>query len=219
MTPPVATNLRALAAGMVARDVDRTALKDAIWLYCWLIAMVNSSGHVNRTRASLAADLGTTENEVARHLSLLDSHNLIRVLVPSPYLVIRMSLWRDSITATTRTTAENTLPNDALSNVPVPGSSKLLPEQQPKAAPAAGVDGGAGEGEGLLAQAQSRLGPVDGAALQKLLAQHPPPAVRAALARVARTPQGRIRKSRFALFRYLLIHASTPHDHDTPHQP
>lgn len=65
-------------------------------------------------------------------------------------------------------------------------------------------DGGLGEG-GLLQKARDVLGDLDEEELRVILDRHSPGRVARALERVEKTPKERIRKSRLALFRYLLV--------------
>ncbi len=199
------------------KGVDR--LGGALWLYVDLALEANSSGHVCRTLATLAADLGVAERDVDTWLRKLTAANLVIVQVPSPYLVIKLLFWSREAPDAPVAAAENTRQSAfTLSSVPV-SSGKLLPEQQPKAAPAAGVVGGLGEGEGLLETARRVLEPVNADQLAALLDRYPKAVVTKALGRVERTPEGQIRTSRLALFRFLLVkfsqesHAPTP-----PHQ-
>ena len=65
-------------------------------------------------------------------------------------------------------------------------------------------DGGAGEGEALLREVVSALGEANTDEIRQLMGRFPAGIVREALRRVESTPPAQIRKSRLALFRYLL---------------
>lgn len=203
------------------RAIER--LGTALWLYVWLALEANTSGHVCRTGNTMAGRLGVTATEVEHWLSELVEAKLIEMQTPPPYLVIKLRFWPARNFSEGGFEAGNSRESAAASgsgaiDVPV-SSSKLLPEQQPEAAPATGVVGGAGEGEGLLETAQRILEPLQADQVAALLKGYPKPVVTKALARVERMPLGQIRSSRLALFRFLLVkfsresHAPTP-----PHQ-
>jgi len=220
---PFVDAMRRLLAAPYRDKRQQENVGGALWLYVWLVAIVNSSGHVCRTRESLAKDIGATDAEIEQWLTQLEATELIQVLTPSPYLALKLCSWPREASATRQNRSDIGPRKPVQSNVPV-GSSMLLPAGKASAASKAGkpgVDGGSGEGEGLLAEAQAVLAVADLGPLGTLLAEHPAPRVRDALARVARTPQTQIRKSRFALFRYLLLHSSQPSSHEPnpPHQP
>jgi hypothetical protein len=65
-------------------------------------------------------------------------------------------------------------------------------------------DGGPGEGARLLQEVLSTLGETDPTTFRGVLDHFPAAAIRAALERVRATPPEKLRKSRTALFRYLL---------------
>ena len=56
--------MRALLVAPYREKLGREAIGDALWLYAWLVAIVNTSGHVCRARASLAKDVGATDAEI-----------------------------------------------------------------------------------------------------------------------------------------------------------
>jgi len=65
-------------------------------------------------------------------------------------------------------------------------------------------DRGQGEGATLADAVRSFLPELETAEIERILTQYPRGVIRKALDRVANTPPGRIRKSKTALFRYLL---------------
>lgn len=217
--PFLSDEVRALLQAPLATPQAREGLGDALWLYVHLVSIANSSGHVCRTIASLASDLRITVAEIDRWFGRLAAAKLVVIQTPAPYLVLKLTAWPGDTSAPRQDPAKNAGQSAlVLSNVPV-SSSKLLPEQQPEAAPAAGVDGGLGEGEGLASVARHVLGAVDAVGLAELVGRYPSSVVQRALARVERTPPAKVRKSRFALFRYLLVKLSQQsHDHHPPRQ-
>ncbi len=191
------------------------AVKDlgrSLWLYLWLVLRANRLGLVCRTQCSLGSDLGSDEACLSDWLKRLEAASLITIEHPAPYLVIKLRFWPGIDTDSLDFRA-------AMPRAEAPGS-KLLPEQQPEAAPAAGVDGGAGEGEGLLGEAERILGPGHEVELAEVVSHHGAALVRDSLRRVEKTPPSQIRKSRYALFRYLLIRLShASHDGHAPNHP
>lgn len=224
MTPVLTNEVRQLLSAPFTIPESRARIGDALWLYVWLVSHANTAGHICRTQSTLAADLHVTEGVVEQWIATLATTHLIEIHTPSPYLVLKLRFWRGSGAASSPTDAEiglqAGLQKPVQSNVPV-SSSLLLPDSFTSKPIDRGVDRGLGEGEGLVVEAQAVLGLADVAPLRDLIALHPPPVVRQALARVAATPGEQIRKSRFALFRYLLntLPTNSPHDHDPPHQP
>lgn len=207
MTTFLTNNVRDLVAAPFIVSESRTRVGDALWLYVWLVSHANTAGHICRTQSTLAADLNVTESVVEQWIANLAATHLIEIHTPSPYLVLKLRFWRGSGASSTLADAENGLQTGlqkpVQNNVPV-SSSLLLPDSITSKPIDRGVDRGLGEGEGLVAEAQAVLGLAEVAPLRDLIAQHPPPVVRQALVRVASTPAAQIRKSRFALFRYLL---------------
>jgi hypothetical protein len=201
----------------------RSRVGEALWLYVYLVSHAMKTGHVFRSREHLSRELGAEEVQIDRWIAALVETRLIMLQSKAPYLVIKLCFWPGNGGNSAAHTSEKkpeALQKAEQSNVPV-GSSLLLPASKASNAGKQGVDGGLGEGEGLLAEAQAVVALSDVTALRALLSKHSPPQVRDALARVARTPVSQIRKSRFALFRYLLVQSSqfTSHDPDPQNQP
>lgn len=193
----------------VQRGIDR--LGRSLWLYVRLVAIANASGHICRTLDSLANDLGVQPGQAEVWLARLVHVGLVSVLTPPPYLVTKLRFWSASDDETSRSSGQN---GDSHREVPV--SSK----QAAAAALKKTEDGGAGEGGGeFVAEVLQVLGETDAGEFRELIEQLPRPVVLKALLRVKSTPSDQIRKSRAALFRYLLnkfsreSHATTP-----PHQ-
>jgi hypothetical protein len=79
-------------------------------------------------------------------------------------------------------------------------------------------DEGLGEGDPILSEMRGLFGEADAADLRPVIAGYPPALVRQALERVKATPSRQIKKSRTALFRFLLKTLSIDlHDHPQAH--
>lgn len=224
MTIVLTNHARELFAAPFTIPESRGRIGDALWLYVWLVSQANTAGHVCRTLSTLADDLHVAENVIDQWIDVLATAQLLEIHSSSPYLVLKLRFWprsgSDNAVERAETPANEGSQSMQQTNVPVSGSKLPIDSKASKPIDR-GVDRGLGEGEGLLAEAQAVLAVPDLAPLHELLGKHPPPRVRQALARVARTPREQIRKSRFALFRYLLATLPTNlhHDHDPPHQP
>ena len=176
----------------------------AIWLYLYLLVEVGHQGRLCRQVGGVAADLGVPDTEVDTWLASLSEAGLVTVLSPSPFLVIKLPLWSGNA------------PQSAANPPSISGQSgevhMEVPVSSSSAAAAAssnlGVDGGRGEGEGLLRDALATLDEADPEDLRQLLGQYPVEVIRRALRRVQATPPAQIRKSKTALFRYLLAKLS-----------
>lgn len=191
----------------------------AVWLYLVLVLAANDRGLVIRTRDQLAGSLAAAEGEIDTWLSHLSTCGLIKIKSPPPYLVISLRFWSGSAPQLAfESGAGSGESSPAMEEVPV--SSKLPAAEQGKKS----GDGGTGEGEALLAEARAVLGETDTAEVPRMLDSYPRPIVRRALQRVRATPEMQIRKSRVALFRFLLtkfseethVQPSTHHPHPGP---
>jgi hypothetical protein len=196
---------RAVAAAL-AIEKGPERIGPALWLYVALLAAANYRGLVVRKTDRLAQDLGVPEQQVQEWLAPLVGTGLIEILSPAPYLAIRLRFWSGV------TSSEREKPPESSGET---GSAQLeVPVSSSNAAAAAaalhtGEDGGPGEGEELLGEVLATLDDdADPEELRQLLAQHDPEVVRRALRRVETTSPEQIRKSRTALFRYLLTKLS-----------
>ena len=194
--------------------IDR--LGRAIWLYVHLVAIANSSGHICRSLDSLAADLGVSPGQVETWLARLVHAEAVSVHVPAPYLVIKLRFWSTAEEKSTDNASQN---SDSHREVPVNSKLQLAAAENNKQA-SSSEDGGSGEGgTELVAEVLRVLGETDAGEFRELIEQLPRPVVLKALLRVKSTPADQIRKSKAALFRYLLnkfsheSYATTP-----PHQ-
>jgi hypothetical protein len=186
-----------LDAPLVVPDgVER--LGRALWLYVRLLTLTNNRGLIIRRSDQLADDLRVSEDEIDDWLIRLAEAKLVEVQVPAPYLVIKLGLWSDES-------------SDSLQEGRVPASrpasqsysSALAIHDESKSNSNSSEEGtGSPEPDALLAEILSVLGESDPTSFRPLLTHYPPEVIRGVLQRV-RTA-GRIRKSKTALFRYLL---------------
>ena len=167
----------------------------ALWLYVLLITRAGDRGRIIRTTPHLAKDLRVSEDTIITWLSRLRDAALVEVQSPPPYLVTKLRFWPS------RSSSQK-------EDSPVSGSKSSLrqgyvPVSSSKAA-AKREDGGVGEGETLLDQTLQTLGSADREEINALIENYPSDLIHRALVRVRNTPDSQIRKSREALFRYLL---------------
>jgi hypothetical protein len=186
------------------------SLGRAVWLYLHLLKIANPPPIVLRTVERLAEELALPEQTIEEWLRRLSASKLIRIDSPPPFLVIKLLSWLDSGDATSEGLGSASgLNGYSHSEVPVSSS-----KQQAAAAPKQTGEGGAGEGEGLLNEVAQALDGADREEVRSLIGEFPKPVVLKALIRVKTTPSSQIRKSKLALFRYLLTKfASNPHAH------
>ena len=187
--------------GRAVLDVpDRAhAVGDAIWLYLYLLLEADHQGRLCRKSERIAADLGVEETEVGVWLKRLVDVGLVTVLSPSPFLVTRLAMWSGNKAGAAANQAVGSKPGGAgEEDVPVSSSSAAAASNNN------GEDGGRGEGEELLREVLAALDEADPDEFRDLIARFPSETVRGALRRVQATPPGQIRKSKTAMFRYLL---------------
>jgi hypothetical protein len=146
----------------------------------------------------LEHEVHASEAQLRDALAALEREEQLRVLSPLPYLVVA-------------------LPRRMWPSAP-PNPSKTGPNPRPK--PSRGYsysfhkhnqskaiaieDGGLGEGDSLLEEILATLGESDPKPFRAVLEHFSAAKIRAALVRVRATPPEKLRKSRTALFRYLL---------------
>ncbi len=189
----------ALIGGLLAVPDFRTTVGDAVWTYLALLKSANHRGVVCKRSDQIAAILKTDEPELLADLATLVDLDLIRSLNPAPYLVIQLAMWpgREEVPAPQAPVAGSEL-LAAHSEVPVSSAAAAASASQPEV-------GGQGEGGALLDRVLAVLGPeADAVEMRDLVETSPAETVRRALARVEATPARQIRRSRTALFRYLL---------------
>lgn len=185
------------------------SLGRAVWLYLQLVRLANPRGLALRTIDRLVEDLAVPEATIQEWLDRLAEAKLIEIHSPAPFLVIKLAIWPEHGVAHVENFGQPSgLGGPVHSEVPV--SSK----QQPAAAFNQAGEGGAGEGEALLAQVIQALDGADAGEVRTLIAEFAKPVILKAMIRVKTTPTSQIRKSKLALFRYLLAKFSTnPHAH------
>ncbi len=190
------------AAIRVPHSVD--SIGNGLFLYVVLIGRAGPKGTVVATRVRLAGELEVTEDRIDRWISRLVAAGLVRVLSPLPYLVARLVSWSgESPSERENPSHSEAFPKAHMEDSYSYQSNKLLGNQ----AIAIG-DGGAGEGA-LRKLALEAVGPAIVAELPTILSRHTAAHVARVLERVRRTPADRIRKSRLALFRYLIANDKT----------
>jgi hypothetical protein len=171
-------------------------LANSYRLYLHLVCLATPWGLIIRSRKRLADDLTVSEQTIDRWVKRLADARLVYVQVPSPFLVIRLRFWSSS----TSTGAEK----PANSAADASDKEENAPGKQLAAAALSSGVGGLGEGAGLGDEIREVLGEAGAAEVAGLVNAYPPHVVRKALQRVRTTPQHQIRKSKAALFRYLL---------------
>ncbi len=198
----------ALAAPFSApQPVDQ--LGRSLWLYLHLLRLANPRGIALRTSDRLVEDLAIPKAMLEEWLGRLAGARLAEIQSPAPYLVIKLPFWSGT-TDTQREDSDLASASNGSGALEVPVSSK---QQQAAAFNQAG-EGGLGEGEALVAEVVRVLGGADANEVRGLIAEFPKPVVLKALIRVKTTPSSQIRKSKLALFRYLLAKfAANPHAH------
>lgn len=199
----------ALIGGLLAVPEFRSNVGDAVWTYLALLKAANFNGLVSKRSDQIAAALKTDEPSLLADLAKLSDLGLIRSLNPAPYLVIQLALWPGKVDPphAIAPAASSETPV-AHSEVPVSSSAAAASATKPEV-------GGQGEGGELLDRVLAELGPeADAEEMRELLAAHSAETVRRALQRVEATPARQIRRSRTALFRFLLTKLNQPHrDH------
>ena len=165
----------------------------------------NHHGLATVREPQLLVDLSATHEDVASALDALTQAHLIEVLSPLPFLVVKLPKWSGHSSAE-RVESPEVIPPSSKLPLDVPASSG---QTAAAAASSKQEDRGAGEGEALLDDVVGLLGPeADRDEFRTLLAHFSAGVARQALRRVAATPASRIRKSKIALFRYLLTKLS-----------
>ncbi len=200
----------ALIGGLLAVPEFRSNVGDAVWTYLALIKAANFNGVVSKRSEQITAPLMIDEPVLLADLAKLTDLGLIRTLNPAPYLVVQLSLWPGKVDPPrVSTPAVSSETRVAQGEVSVGSSAAAAASaSQPEV-------GGQGEGGELLDRVLTVLGPeADAEEMRDLLGAHPEETVRRALQRVEATPARQIRRSRTALFRFLLTKLSHPHrDH------
>ena len=196
----VAQHHDALIGGLLAVPDFRGNVGDAVWTYLALLKAANYRGVVSKRSDQIAAALKTDEPALIADLAKLTDLGLIRSLNPAPYLVIQIAMWPGK--------DEVPLPNVPVSSSETPAARGEVPVSSAAAAAASALQpevGGQGERGALVDRVLAVLGPeADAVEMRELVGTYPAETVRRALTRVEATPARQIRRSKTALFRYLL---------------
>ncbi len=185
----------------------------ALWLYLHLLRIANHRGLALRTVERLGEELLLPKDTIEEWLRRLSRGKLVHLEAPPPFLVIKLPFWSGHGDPTNENRGQPSGSEAAALEVPV--GSKQLPAA---AAFNQAGEGGAGEGEALVAEVARVLDGADADAdadeIRALITEFPKPVVLKALIRVKTTPSAQIRKSKLALFRYLLAKfAQNPRAH------
>lgn len=183
----------------------------ALFLYTWLITQANAKGLVCRESGTIAKALEAPEDEVISWSERLAACRLIEVLALPPHFVIKLPLWSGSGLVVTPKPAEK-LEKIVLPNRDI-GKSLLKLKQTSSEAKQEATDevslsinvGDRGAGKGgsdLLAEVRAVIGDHEG--IPEILRRYPESMIRTALAKTRATPQDQIKKSRAALFWFLI---------------
>lgn len=168
-----------------------------VWLYLWLLDNINAQGLVCRTSQSIARNLRIPEGEALDWLGHLVGLGLAEVKSPAPHLIVRLTKWSGNGPSTGQDREENSVNDNEvfkLRNVSYVENINRTVRHG---------DGGAGEGaENLLAEIRQTIGDPEG--LDTLLTRFPESVIRKALALTRAKPEGELKKTRAALFYFLL---------------
>lgn len=165
-------------------------LGKSLFLYVALLRSAGAGGTVIRTRERLAGDLSVPESRIDAWLSRLVAVRLVRIQSSNRFLMVRISSW----------------PGSDASPSQIPSSSAPHIEESYSHIAAlqdfAG-DRGAGKGD-LVVAAQEFLGENAATELEIILRTHSLERVTRIANQVRNTPPEKIKKSKLALFRYLI---------------
>jgi len=200
----VVEHFDALIGGLLAVPDLRSKVGDAVWTYLALLRAANHRGVVCKRSDQIAGALGLEEAGLLGDLEKLSELGLVRSLSPAPYLVIQLVLWPGKRDMSDVQVADSAAQQPAVQEEARASSSDAAASAtQPE-------DGGQGEGGALLDRVLAVLGPEpDANEMRDLVSAHPPDVVERALRRVEATPDQQIRRSKTALFRYLLAKLNT----------
>jgi hypothetical protein len=150
----------------------------------------NSERLAMARESDLIARLRATRESLQNSLQDLKAAGRIRSLSPLPFLTLKFVSW------------PNQGPKSAILQ---PSSySYTFKHSTDKSIAIGAEDGGAGEGATLLREILETLGESDPTTFRGVLEHYSASTIRSVLDRVKATPQEKLRKSRTALFRYLL---------------
>lgn len=147
----------------------------------------------------LQGEVRASEAELRQALAALEWDHQVRILSPLPYLVVVLEprVWPGAVENEAKTAPK-------AGHVASRGYSYSFQQPIDKSKAIAIEDRGLGEGASLLQEILATLGENDAASFRAVLRHYPAATIRVALARVRATPAEKLRKSRTALFRYLI---------------
>ncbi len=175
----------------------------ALGFYLYLLGIANHRGLVSRNAERITRPLAIADADIVRWLGRLDTEGLVEVKSRPPFLVARLTAWSGSGPALHENTG---IPSARSASVEEPRYSNSLSSNLETATEAIAIaDGGVGEGgEALLREILDTLGETDADAFRRVVGVYPAETILDVLDRVRRVPTERVRKSKTALFRYLL---------------
>lgn len=196
------------SAASAVHEIPKPAevLGRAALLYLVLLPLASNRGIIIRTRMFLANALAVSEADIDIWLSRLEKAGLVIRQTPPPYLVLKLRFWSGGGGEAAVSGSESRAVQED-----VPVSSKQQAAAVFSKSRASG-DGVQGEGTELGAAMREVLGESDERVFQEIIIQFPESTIRWALARVRATPERQIRKSKLALFRFLLTKFTTDND-------
>ncbi len=175
-----------LRRGLVAdREAKHfRAMKQSLWLYLYLLLAVNrATGTRLLSPGAVAREMGIREETIRSWLGHLRRQGYVRVERVGSHLHVTVKKWgQESVKETLHSTPASKKAPENGDHTPPRSESLLTPEELARRLGAEPVDE-------FLTEAVEE---VDAATLEDIVAQ------------VERVPEERIRKSRLALFRYLL---------------
>jgi hypothetical protein len=131
-------------------------------------------------------------------LRKLERAGLIEVLTPGYFLVIKLKMWSGTVPGPAKDAPKSGAETAR-------GYSYSFQHQAIDKSKAIAIqDGGPERGAQLLQEILATLGESDPTSFRGVLEHYPASSIRAVLQRVRATPPEKVRKSRTALFRYLL---------------
>ncbi len=156
----------------------------------------NHRGLALAPERALRLELDVSHEELTAQLAALEAGRVIDVISPLPFLVVSLLKWSGTASRRVATSADSRQESEAHQRGPVRRAAAAAAFKQ--------EDRGAGEGEALLREVADVLGERDASDFRAIVSSYPAATIHQALRRVALTPPSQIRKSRAALFRYLL---------------
>jgi hypothetical protein len=164
-----------------------------------LKAKANNKGYVIARADALQAELGCSFDELQSAVHALSASKKLRILSDFPFLMVALARkkWASEPAGSARSAEKSGTPASL-------AYSHSFQSSTDESRAVALEDGGAGEGEALLQEILATLGESDPSTFRGVLEHYAPSHVRAVLRRVRATPPEKIRKSRTALFRFLL---------------